>query len=62
MAIWHYKAKYDSINLLNQAEPSDQEKLLTEMVAHCRKWDPIYKYNALDLYPELAEIFKKYGY
>lgn len=51
-----------SINLLNQAEPSDQKKLLAEMVEHCRKWDPVYKYNALELYPELSEIFKTYGY
>lgn len=51
-----------SINLLNQAEPLDQEKLLTEMVAHCRKWDPLYKLDGRSLYPELAEIFKKYGY
>jgi len=51
-----------AINLLKQPEPQDQEKLLEEMVEHCRKWDPIYKYNALELYPELIEIFKKYGY
>ena len=51
-----------SINLLNQAEPSDQKKLLAEMVEHCRKWDFVYKYNALELYPELSEIFKTYGY
>jgi hypothetical protein len=51
-----------SINLLNQAEPSNQKKLLAEMVEHCRKWDPVYKYNALELYPELSEIFKTYGY
>ena len=51
-----------SINLLNQAEPSNQKKLLSEMVEHCRKWDPVYKYNALELYPELSEIFKTYGY
>lgn len=51
-----------SINLLNQSEPDDQEKLLAEMVEHCRKWDPIYKYNALELYPELTGIFKTYGY
>jgi sulfatase maturation enzyme AslB (radical SAM superfamily) len=51
-----------AINLLNQTEPEDQEKLLAEMVDHCRKWDPVYKYDALSLYPELAEIFKKYGY
>lgn len=51
-----------AINLLNQPEPQDQENLLAEMVEHCRKWDPIYKYNALELYPELSGIFKKYGY
>ena len=51
-----------AINLLKQPEPQDQETLLEEMVEHCRKWDPIYKYNALELYPELIEIFKKYGY
>ena len=51
-----------SINLLNQSEPDDQEKLLEEMVEHCRKWDFIYKYNALELYPELTKIFKIYGY
>jgi hypothetical protein len=51
-----------SINLLTQPELSDQEKLLSEMVKHCRKWDTEYKYSALELYPELAEIFKKYGY
>jgi sulfatase maturation enzyme AslB (radical SAM superfamily) len=51
-----------AINLLKQPEPQDQEQLLAEMVEHCRKWDPIYKFNASDLYPELIEIFKKYGY
>ena len=51
-----------AINLLKQPEPPDQEQLLAEMVDHCRKWDPIYKFNASDLYPELTEIFKKYGY
>jgi sulfatase maturation enzyme AslB (radical SAM superfamily) len=51
-----------AINLLNQKEPEDQEELLAEMVDHCCKWDPVYKYDALSLYPELAEIFKKYGY
>lgn len=50
------------INLLDQPEPADQEKLLAEMVEHCRKWDHIYKYDALTLYPELTEIFKTYDY
>jgi hypothetical protein len=51
-----------AIKLLKQSEPQDQENLLAEMVKHCRKWDPVYKYNALELYPELSEIFKTYGY
>lgn len=51
-----------SINLLNQPEPADQENLLAEMINHCRKWDPIYKYDAMALYPELTGIFKTYGY
>jgi MoaA/NifB/PqqE/SkfB family radical SAM enzyme len=51
-----------AIKLLKQSEPQDQENLLAEMVEHCRKWDSIYKYNALELYPELIKIFKKYGY
>ena len=51
-----------SINLLSTPSPKNQDILLGQMVKHCSKWDPIYKYNALELYPELAEIFKKYGY
>lgn len=47
------------INLLNQ--PSN-DHLLKDMVNHCRRWDTVYKFNAVDLYPELAELFKEYDY
>jgi len=48
-----------AINLLDQNSNSDQ---LKNMVEHCKKWDQVYKLNALDLYPELKEIFTQYGY
>lgn len=35
---------------------------LQNLVAHCKKWDLIHGYDAIDLYPELADIFKHYGY
>jgi sulfatase maturation enzyme AslB (radical SAM superfamily) len=36
--------------------------LFTDLVRHCRRWDSVYGYNAIDLYPELADEFKKHGY
>lgn len=33
-----------------------------ELVEHCQRWDRELGLNALELYPELAEEFKKYGY
>ena len=50
------------INVLQQPDAVDQETLLSSMVTHCKKWDQVYKLNALELYPELAEVFNKYGY
>ena len=50
------------ISLLERPGPDGQEILLKAMVEHCRKWDKIYNFNARDLYPELADIFKKYDY
>jgi hypothetical protein len=50
------------LSLLNKNDPADiitQHKLLVE---HCKKWDTVYKLNAQELYPELAEIWDKYGY
>jgi hypothetical protein len=51
-----------AIKLLTQSEPNDQSEMLEKMVEHCKKWDKVYKLNAVELYPELTEIFKKYGY
>lgn len=36
--------------------------LFKDLVAHCQRWDSIYGYNAINLYPELANEFNKYGY
>ena len=48
-----------AINLLNQQTVNGQ---LKSMVEHCQQWDKVYELDALTLYPELAEIFKQYGY
>jgi MoaA/NifB/PqqE/SkfB family radical SAM enzyme len=50
------------LNLLKQPSPSNQEELLKSMVEHCHRWDSVYKLNALELYPELKEIFERYDY
>ena len=50
------------INLLSTPAPADSETQLNDMVAWCRRWDQVHKYNALELYPELADIFVKHGY
>jgi sulfatase maturation enzyme AslB (radical SAM superfamily) len=47
------------LDMLNQ--PSDQN-LLKELVEICRRWDNEFGYDAIELYPELAEVFVQYGY
>ena len=47
------------LGMLNQ--PSDQN-LLKELVEMCRRWDNEFGYDAIELYPELAEVFVQYGY
>lgn len=49
------------INLLGNKTTEDP-RLLKEFVSNCRRWDQVYEFNAIDLYPELADIFKTYGY
>ena len=44
------------------ADQDHPEKDLADLVAHCRRWDQVYGYNATELYPELADMFKNYGY
>jgi pyruvate-formate lyase-activating enzyme len=50
------------VNLLTSPPPMDQQKLLSEMVHWCKKWDQVRGYNARDLYPEFLEILNQYGY
>lgn len=50
------------INLLQQPAGENQEQLLDNLVTWCRKWDNVYNYNALELYPELAKEFQTRGY
>ena len=40
----------------------DQTQLLPKLVAHCQRWDQIYKYNARELYPEWTDFLDQYGY
>lgn len=49
-----------AINLLNQ--PDADQQLQQQMVDHCSRWDQVYHYNAIELYPELTELFSKHGY
>lgn len=50
------------INLLSSPAPDNADQLLNELVTHCRRWDTVHGYNALELYPELAGEFEQRGY
>ena len=50
------------IALLDQPEIDDQQHLMQSLVDHCQQWDRELGLDAFELYPELAEEFKKYGY
>lgn len=47
------------ISLLEEDTDNNQ---FDQLVLNCQRWDREYKFNALELYPELIEEFKKYGY
>lgn len=49
------------INLLENTTTPDPI-LLKEFVFNCSRWDQVYSFNAIELYPELADIFLAYGY
>lgn len=49
------------INLLENSTTPDPH-LLEEFVFNCNRWDQVYGFNAIELYPELADIFLKHGY
>jgi glycosyltransferase involved in cell wall biosynthesis len=50
------------LNLLNEKSPTDADVLLTQLVDWCRRWDDVHDYNAIELYPELAQEFVTRGY
>ena len=50
------------INALKSPRPEDADRLLEEMVYWCSRWDKVHKYDAISLYPELADTFIKNGY
>jgi pyruvate-formate lyase-activating enzyme len=50
------------LNVLTAPRIANSDQLLTELVQWCRKWDTVHGYNALDLYPELAQEFVTRGY
>lgn len=50
-----------SLKLL-ETTTADIHNSLVETVDWCKKWDTEYGFNAKELYPELEEVFTKYGY
>jgi hypothetical protein len=47
---------------LEKPQPDNVDQLLQKLVNHCRRWDQVYNLNAKELYPELTEVWDKYGY
>jgi hypothetical protein len=47
---------------VNALQAPDQTHLLPALVAHCQKWDQVYKYNAWELYPEWQNFLEQHGY
>lgn len=50
------------INILQAPRLPDSEQRLKDLVNWCRRWDDVYGYDALTIYPELKEIFVQNGY
>jgi organic radical activating enzyme len=50
------------LSLLEKPQPNNVDQLLQKLVNHCRRWDQVYNLNAKELYPELTEVWDKYGY
>jgi len=45
-----------AIDLLSTPRDADSDEQLQKMVAHSRKWDSVYKFDMLELYPEFASF------
>ena len=50
------------MNILTMPQPNNVDELYQQLVAHCCKWDQVYGYDARELYPELMQIWDRYGY
>jgi MoaA/NifB/PqqE/SkfB family radical SAM enzyme len=50
------------LSSLEKPQPDNVDQLLQKLVNHCRRWDQVYNLNAKELYPELTEVWDKYGY
>jgi hypothetical protein len=51
-----------ALALLDQDNPQDQSTRLAELVAHCQRWDQVYKLDARSVYPEWQEFLDQHGY
>lgn len=50
------------IMLLETPAPADIDTKQLQLVRHCEKWDIVYKLDAMQYYPELEDMLKKYEY
>lgn len=57
-----YKEVLSIMQALDYKNPINVDIELEKLVQHCVKWDKIYDLNAKELYPELSEVWTKYGY
>ena len=44
-----------ALNLLDTPDTQDSPDKLSELKAHCKKWDSVYNLNMKDLYPEFEQ-------
>lgn len=50
------------MDVLCADDPDDIEQLQSQLVAHCRRWDSVFGLSAKQCYPELEELWCRYGY
>ena len=48
--------------VLSMLQQSSNEDLLGELVRTCKLWDEEFNFNAIDLYPELTDVFNAHDY
>lgn len=49
-------------SLLTAPRLPTADELLEQMVKHCRRWDQVYGFNAVEFYPEFDKIWTQYEY